>query len=107
MPYTGNEMLDKENVKKWVAGSDRKIKSVTACCSETAKEDDKAENMIDGDPNTRWHTLWNNEDGHNKNNPPYFTVTFDGAQDIRGILLSEPYISGKWQPEWCSCGVQS
>lgn len=49
MPYTGNEMLDKENVKKWVAGPDRKIKSVTACCSETAKEDDKAENMIDGD----------------------------------------------------------
>lgn len=40
MPYTGNEMLDKENVKKWVAGPDRKIKSVTACCSETAKEDD-------------------------------------------------------------------
>lgn len=94
MPYTGNEMLDKENVKKWVAGSDRKIKSVTACCSETAKEDDKAENMIDGDPNTRWHTLWNNEDGHNKNNPPYFTVTFDGAQDIRGFFYQNRTYQG-------------
>lgn len=94
MPYTGNEMLDKENVKKWVADSDRKIKSVTACCSETAKEDDKAENMIDGDPNTRWHTLWNNEDGHNKNNPPYFTVTFDGAQDIRGFFYQNRTYQG-------------
>ena len=94
MPYTGNEMLDKENVKKWVAGSDRKIKSVTACCSETAKEDDKAENMIDGDPNTRWHTLWNNEEGHNKNNPPYFTVTFDGAQDIRGFFYQNRTYQG-------------
>ena len=94
MPYTGNEMLDKENVKKWVAGSDRKIKSVTACCSETTKEDDKAENMIDGDPNTRWHTLWNNEDGHNKNNPPYFTVTFDGAQDIRGFFYQNRTYQG-------------
>ena len=94
MPYTGNEMLDKENVKKWVAGPDRKIKSVTACCSETAKEDDKAENMIDGDPNTRWHTLWNNEDGHSKNNPPYFTVTFDGAQDIRGFFYQNRTYQG-------------
>lgn len=94
MPYTGNEMLDKENVKKWVAGSDRKIKSVTACCSETAKEDDKAENMIDGDPNTRWHTLWNNEDGHSQNNPPYFTVTFDGAQDIRGFFYQNRTYQG-------------
>lgn len=80
--YTSNkkDMIKAEFVPEPVDNKGWKIVSVSS--QESAAENGKAENMLDGDPSTIWHTRWSSgSDSH----PHNVVVQFDTIYEVTKI----------------------